>query len=73
MQTINFFKLGPKLCMVDLPGYGFAYAKEEVKEAWEELVSILSSTTTFVMSHISLSPSLIFLQTVWSSDLLVTH
>lgn len=25
--------------MVDLPGYGFAYAKEEVKDAWEELVS----------------------------------
>lgn len=27
--------------MVDLPGYGFAYAKEEVKESWEELVSNL--------------------------------
>lgn len=27
------------MCLVDLPGYGFAYAKEEVKEAWEELVS----------------------------------
>ena len=39
MQTINFFKLGSKVCMVDLPGYGFAYAKEEVKDAWEELVS----------------------------------
>ncbi|EPS69419.1 hypothetical protein M569_05349, partial [Genlisea aurea] len=37
-QTINFFKLGPKLHLVDLPGYGFAYAKEEVKDAWEELV-----------------------------------
>lgn len=41
MQTINFFDLGSKLCMVDLPGYGFAYAKEEVKEAWEELVSVI--------------------------------
>ncbi|CAH1418033.1 unnamed protein product [Lactuca virosa] len=37
-QTINFFNLGSKLCLVDLPGYGFAYAKEEVKESWEELV-----------------------------------
>ncbi|KAK8601385.1 hypothetical protein V6N12_051220 [Hibiscus sabdariffa] len=37
--TINFFKLGSKLCLIDLPGYGFAYAKEEVKEAWEDLVS----------------------------------
>ncbi|KAI3768109.1 hypothetical protein L2E82_18541 [Cichorium intybus] len=32
-QTINFFNLGSKLCLVDLPGYGFAYAKEEVKES----------------------------------------
>ena len=39
LQTINFFDLGSKLCLVDLPGYGFAYAKEEVKDAWEELVS----------------------------------
>uniref|UniRef100_A0A7N0ZU53 EngB-type G domain-containing protein n=1 Tax=Kalanchoe fedtschenkoi TaxID=63787 RepID=A0A7N0ZU53_KALFE len=37
-RTINFFKLGTKLNLVDLPGYGFAYAKEEVKDAWEELV-----------------------------------
>lgn len=43
-QTINFFKLGSKLCLVDLPGYGFAYAKEEVKESWEELVKEYVST-----------------------------
>ncbi|KAJ8562510.1 hypothetical protein K7X08_011801 [Anisodus acutangulus] len=43
-QTINFFKLGSKMCLVDLPGYGFAYAKEEVKEAWEELVKEYVST-----------------------------
>ncbi|KAJ6297585.1 hypothetical protein OIU78_023197 [Salix suchowensis] len=36
-QTINFFELG-NICLVDLPGYGFAYAKEEVKDSWEELV-----------------------------------
>lgn len=40
LQTINFFNLGTKLSLVDLPGYGFAYAKEEVKEAWEDLVSM---------------------------------
>lgn len=40
LQTINFFNLGSKLSLVDLPGYGFAYAKEEVKDAWVELVSI---------------------------------
>ncbi|KAG2394990.1 GTP-binding protein [Vigna angularis] len=43
-QTINFFKMGTKLCLVDLPGYGFAYAKEEVKESWEELVKEYVST-----------------------------
>ncbi|KAJ4719169.1 putative GTP binding protein [Melia azedarach] len=43
-QTINFFNLGSKLCLVDLPGYGFAYAKEEVKDAWEELVQEYVST-----------------------------
>ncbi|CAN1155785.1 Probable GTP-binding protein EngB [Linum perenne] len=37
-QTINLFEFG-KLCLVDLPGYGFAYAKEEVKDSWEELGS----------------------------------
>ncbi|CAM8949401.1 unnamed protein product [Rhodiola kirilowii] len=45
-RTINFFKLGTKLNMVDLPGYGFAYAKEEVKDAWEELVKEYVSTRT---------------------------
>lgn len=55
LQTINFFNLGSKLCLVDLPGYGFAYAKEEVKEAWEELVSILISSKFFFRSP---SPSL---------------
>jgi GTP-binding protein EngB required for normal cell division len=24
--------------LVDLPGYGFAYAKEEIKDAWDDLV-----------------------------------
>ncbi|XP_038879328.1 uncharacterized protein LOC120071244 [Benincasa hispida] len=43
-QTINFFNLGSKLSLVDLPGYGFAYAKEEVKDAWEELVKEYVST-----------------------------
>lgn len=43
-QTINFFSLGSKLSLVDLPGYGFAYAKEEVKDAWEELVKEYVST-----------------------------
>ncbi|CAA6654643.1 unnamed protein product [Spirodela intermedia] len=43
-QTINFFRLASKLCLVDLPGYGFAFAKDEVKDAWEELVKEYVST-----------------------------
>ncbi|XP_023633564.1 uncharacterized protein LOC17877018 isoform X2 [Capsella rubella] len=45
-QTINFFNLGPKVRLVDLPGYGFAFAKDEVKEAWEDLVKEYVSTRT---------------------------
>ncbi|EOA40445.1 hypothetical protein CARUB_v10009170mg [Capsella rubella] len=45
-QTINFFDLGPKVRLVDLPGYGFAFAKDEVKEAWEDLVKEYVSTRT---------------------------
>ncbi|BBN07815.1 GTP-binding protein [Marchantia polymorpha subsp. ruderalis] len=37
-QSINFFTLGTQLCLVDLPGYGFAYAKVQIKEDWEQLV-----------------------------------
>ncbi|CBI15840.3 hypothetical protein VitviT2T_008450 [Vitis vinifera] len=39
-QTMNFFNLGSKLCVVDLPGYSSGYGKTEVKDAWEELVSM---------------------------------
>ncbi|XP_010413647.1 PREDICTED: uncharacterized protein LOC104699943 [Camelina sativa] len=45
-QTINFFDLGSKVRLVDLPGYGFAFAKDEVKEAWEDLVKEYVSTRT---------------------------
>ncbi|KAJ1293007.1 hypothetical protein BS78_01G034900 [Paspalum vaginatum] len=43
-QSINFFRLASKLCLVDLPGYGFAYAKDDVKESWQELVKEYVST-----------------------------
>ena len=36
--------------MVDLPGYGFAYAKEEVKDAWEELVSAQTKTNLLLFA-----------------------
>ncbi|KDO49772.1 hypothetical protein CISIN_1g0243251mg [Citrus sinensis] len=58
-QTINFFKLGTKLCLVDLPGYGFAYAKEEVKDAWEELVK------EYVSTRVSLKRVCLLIDTKW--------
>lgn len=45
-QSINFFRLGGRLCLVDLPGYGFAYAAEEKKDAWEDLVKEFIATRT---------------------------
>lgn len=37
-QQINFFSLGDKLILVDLPGYGFAKVPKEVKREWERLM-----------------------------------
>lgn len=58
-QTINFFELGSKLCLVDLPGYGFAYAKEEVKDAWEELVK------EYVSTRVGLKRVCLLIDTKW--------
>ncbi len=38
-RQINFFDLGGKLCLVDLPGYGFAAVSRSMKETWADLAS----------------------------------
>ncbi|XP_050220115.1 uncharacterized protein LOC126670432 [Mercurialis annua] len=58
-QTINFFNLESKLCLVDLPGYGFAYAKEEVKDAWEDLVK------EYVSTRVGLKQVCLLIDTKW--------
>ncbi|PNY10900.1 putative GTP-binding protein [Trifolium pratense] len=58
-QTINFFSLGTKLSLVDLPGYGFAYAKEEVKESWEDLVK------EYVSTRVGLKQVCLLIDTKW--------
>ncbi|ONH99685.1 hypothetical protein PRUPE_6G043400 [Prunus persica] len=58
-QTINFFNLGSKLSLVDLPGYGFAYAKEEVKDAWVELVK------EYVSTRVGLKRVCLLIDTKW--------
>jgi GTP-binding protein len=37
-QQINFFDLGGRLMLVDLPGYGYAHAPKTAIEAWNTLV-----------------------------------
>jgi GTP-binding protein len=37
-REINFFRLGDRLMLVDLPGYGFARASKEQSERWAGLI-----------------------------------
>ncbi len=37
-QELNFFRIGTRLTMVDMPGYGFAEAPEAKVRAWTRLV-----------------------------------
>lgn len=38
-QHLNFFTVRPGQYLVDLPGYGFAKAPEEVRQSWNGLIS----------------------------------
>lgn len=37
-QTINFYNINDAIYLVDLPGYGYANANEEVKASWGKLI-----------------------------------
>ena len=37
-RQLNFFDLGGRLCLVDMPGYGYAQAAKDVKEDWQGLM-----------------------------------
>ena len=37
-REINFFNLGKKLILVDLPGYGYAKASKELAAEWQRLI-----------------------------------
>jgi GTP-binding protein len=37
-QQINFFSLGDKFILVDLPGYGYAKVSDKMRKNWEELI-----------------------------------
>jgi len=38
-RQINFFDLGGRLFLADLPGYGFAQVSRSMKETWQDLAS----------------------------------
>jgi GTP-binding protein len=38
-RQVNFFDLGGRLWLVDLPGYGFAQVSKSLKEAWQDLAA----------------------------------
>ena len=38
-QQINFFSLGEQIHLVDLPGYGFAKAPEELRSHWGQFIT----------------------------------
>jgi GTP-binding protein len=37
-QQINFFRLGDKLMLVDLPGYGYAHVSKALSAQWQKLI-----------------------------------
>lgn len=37
-RQLNFFDLGGRLTLVDMPGYGYANAAKEIKEDWQGLM-----------------------------------
>lgn len=46
-RQINFFRLGERLMLVDLPGYGFARISKAQSEAWQQLIlAYLHARTT---------------------------
>jgi len=38
-QVVNFYRVGPSMVLVDLPGYGFAKVPEAVRKKWDSLVT----------------------------------
>jgi GTP-binding protein len=50
-QLINFYRVNRELCLVDLPGYGYARVPAEVKARWKRLIeSYLSKRRTLEMA-----------------------
>lgn len=42
-QQLNFYSVGRLFNIIDMPGYGFAFADEDKRRQWRELVWHLKS------------------------------
>ncbi|KAI0218669.1 hypothetical protein L0F63_004524, partial [Massospora cicadina] len=52
-KQLNFFTCGNMFHLVDMPGYGFAYAKEEVRAQWAEIIqTYLTSRPTLRLLYL---------------------
>jgi GTP-binding protein len=38
-QSLNFFLVDDSLCLVDLPGYGYAKVPKKMKDSWQKLIT----------------------------------
>lgn len=37
-RTLNFYSVGSQLCLVDLPGYGYAKVSKQEREKWNKVI-----------------------------------
>lgn len=37
-RTLNFYAVGEELCLVDLPGYGYARVSQQERQRWKSLI-----------------------------------
>jgi GTP-binding protein len=50
-RLIHFYRVDGRLCLVDLPGYGFARASKQTAASWRELIeAYLLRRTTLALS-----------------------
>jgi GTP-binding protein len=63
-KQLNFFDLGGRLMLVDMPGYGYAEAAKSVKEAWQGMMfdylrgrASLRRTMLLVDSRVGFKPA----------------
>ena len=50
-QTINYYHINEEMYLVDLPGYGFARASEEVKAKWGKLIEDYLHLLALLLFH----------------------